>query len=91
MSGRPPHPVLIGEFVILMHEPPTYFNAATPYFYIYGHVHGTPAYESYTENTACVSLERIGYTPVLIDDVISGDAYNTGKELSNGQKVLEVP
>lgn len=86
-----PHPVLIGEFVILMHEPPTYFNAATPYFYIYGHVHGTPAYESYTENTACVSLERLNYMPALIDDVISGDAYNIGKELSNGKEVLETP
>ena len=86
-----PHPVILNEFIVLMHEPPTYFNSACPYFYIYGHVHGTPDYQSHTENSACVSIERLHYRPALLEDVISGKAYQNGKELSNGQKVLEAP
>lgn len=84
-----PHPVILGEFVVLMHEPPQYFNDSCPYFYVYGHVHGTPDYQSHTEHSACVSIERLNYTPALLDDVISGAAYTIGKELPNGKEVLE--
>lgn len=72
-----PHPVIIKEFIVLMHEPPTYFNDACPYFYIYGHVHGTSDYQSHTEHSACVSIERLNYAPALIDDVVNGSAYIT--------------
>lgn len=70
-----PYPIIYKEYIVMMHEPPTYFNINTPYFYIYGHVHGTPDYQDHTENSACVSIERLNYKPALLDDVISGDAY----------------
>ena len=70
-----PWPIVYHEHYILMHEPPTYFNEATPYFYIYGHVHGCPDYQDYTEHSACVSIERLNYAPAKLDDVISGAAY----------------
>ena len=86
-----PFPVIINEYCVLMHEPPQYFNDACPYFYVYGHVHGTADYASHTEHSACVSIERLDYTPALLEDVLSGAAYQNRKELTNGQKVLEVP
>lgn len=68
-------PIVYDEHIVLMHEPPTYFNEATPYFYIYGHVHGCPDYQDHTEHSACVSIERLNYAPAKLDDVISGAAY----------------
>ena len=64
------YPIILNDFFVLSHQPPTYFNAATPYFYIYGHVHGTPAYRTITQNTACVSIERWDYTPVELQRII---------------------
>lgn len=70
-----PWPVILKDGVVLMHEPPEYFNDKVPYFYIYGHVHGTSDYQDHTDHSACVSVERLDYTPALIEDVISGKAY----------------
>lgn len=70
-----PYPVIYNKFVVLMHEPPECFNDNTPYFYVYGHVHGAPDFQNHTEHSACVSLERLGYKPALLDDAISGAAY----------------
>ena len=69
------YPIIYDEHIVLMHEPPTYFNEATPYFYIYGHVHGCPDYQDHTDHSACVSIERLNYTPAKLEDVISGTAY----------------
>ena len=69
------YPIIYDEHIVLMHEPPTYFNEATPYFYIYGHVHGCPDYQDHTDHSACVSIERLNYTPAKLEDVISGAAY----------------
>ena len=69
------YPIIYHEHIVLMHEPPTYFNDATPYFYVYGHVHGCPDYQDYTVHSACVSIERLNYRPAKLDDVISGEAY----------------
>ena len=69
-----PYPILYRDKYLLSHEPP----AKVPddsYFYIYGHVHGDPAYPNHTNRSACVSIERLGYAPALFDDVISGKAY----------------
>jgi len=35
------YPIIIEDFLVLQHEPPTYFNDATPFYFVYGHVHGT--------------------------------------------------
>ena len=34
---------------------------------LYGHVHNHPSYRSVSSRSACVSVERIGYTPVLLE------------------------
>lgn len=44
-------------------------NDATPFFYIYGHVHSTEAYKTITKQTACVSVERWNYTPVDLEKI----------------------
>ena len=64
------YPFVYKEWFVIQHEPPTYMNEATPYFYIYGHVHGTDMYKTITEQTACVSVERWDYTPVELDKII---------------------
>ncbi len=64
------YPIVYKEWLIISHEPPTYMNGATPYFYIYGHVHGTDMYKTVTKQTACVSVERWDYTPVELDKII---------------------
>jgi len=59
------YPIVYMEWFIIQHEPPTYINDAMPYFFIYGHVHGTKGiYPTVTKQTACVSAERWEYTPV---------------------------
>ena len=63
--------IILNEFIVLQHEPPMYFNDATPYFYIYGHVHSTDSYKTITKNTACVCVERWNYTPVEINDIMN--------------------
>lgn len=74
-----PYPIIYKNYVVMMHEPPEYFNNNTPYFYVYGHVHGTPDYQDHTDHSACVSIERLDYMPALLDDVLSGKAYDHRK------------
>ena len=61
--------ILYKEWLVLQHEPPTFINDSTPYFYIYGHVHNTPTYKTLTNKSCCVSVERWGYTPVDLDKI----------------------
>ena len=75
-----PYPIIYKNYVVMMHEPPEYFNNDTPYFYVYGHVHSTPNYRDYTNHSACVSIERLNYTPALLEDVLSGKAYEHRKD-----------
>jgi len=58
------YPVIIEGYIVLQHEPPTYFNDATPFYFIYGHVHGTKLYRTVMKSAACVCVERWNYTPV---------------------------
>lgn len=61
------YPIIYKKWYIISHEPPCYFNDASPYFYIYGHVHSTRMYPTVTTNAACVSIERWDYAPVEFD------------------------
>lgn len=63
-----PYPILIEEMLLLSHEP-LYVNANMPYANIFGHVHGNPAYKDASGQSLCVSAERIGYTPVSLEEV----------------------
>ena len=68
-DGASRYPIIYNEFIVLMHEPPCYYNDASPYFYIYGHVHSCEMYKTITKQSACVSVERWDYTPVDIDKI----------------------
>lgn len=61
--------ILYQEFFLLSHEP-LYMNRNMPYANIYGHVHANDAYKDYSCQSACVSVERTGYTPVNIVEVM---------------------
>ena len=62
-------PIVFREFFLLSHEP-LYLNRNMPYANIYGHVHGNVTYQTVTEQSACVSVERIGYTPVDFESLV---------------------
>ena len=61
-------PVILKDFFILSHTP-LYVNRSMPYANLYGHVHSNPTYRSVSSRSACVSVERIGYAPVLLTDL----------------------
>jgi calcineurin-like phosphoesterase family protein len=60
------HPIIIDDYFILSHKPRTV--GANLYGYIYGHVHNDDLYKDYTSNSICVSVERINYTPIKLED-----------------------
>jgi len=63
-----PYPIVYENMLLLSHEP-LYVNANMPYVNIFGHVHGNPAYKDVSGQHMCVSCERIGYAPVLLEQV----------------------
>lgn len=63
------YPIILDNSIVLSHEPPEYFNDGTPFFWMYGHVHGTGMYQTVTANSACVCVERWGYAPVEMQKI----------------------
>ena len=59
-------PVILEQFFILSHEP-LYVCRSMPYANLFGHVHNMPTYRSVSSRSACVSVERLDYTPVLLE------------------------
>lgn len=73
------YPIILPDIhIVLSHEPPAYYNNATHYFYIYGHVHSCELYPDVTHNSACACVERIAYQPIEIKTLIQ-----RAKELTN--------
>ena len=64
-----PYPILLNNFFLLSHEP-LQLSESTPYFNIYGHVHNDNKYVD-NKTSRCVSVERIGYKPILLSDIIT--------------------
>ena len=62
-------PIILNEFWILSHKP-MYVNNNMPYANIFGHVHNSPIFHTYSSQHYCVSVERINYTPISIDEII---------------------
>lgn len=56
-------PVILEGFWILSHEP-LYVCENMPYANLFGHVHASPLYKTFSSQHYCVSAERIGYTPI---------------------------
>lgn len=72
-----PYPIILGG-CILRHEP-SFDEFTSPnngkLYELYGHVHGSPEYPNKTAAAACVSIERLGYKPALLEDVLTGSTY----------------
>lgn len=62
-------PILYKNFFLLSHEP-LYMNSNMPYVNIYGHVHGNASYRTFSPQSACVSVERLAYTPIRFAAVL---------------------
>ena len=56
--------VIINDFVVLSHAPLHFLNCNSPFFNIYGHIHDSSVYQTYTKCNCCVCVERHDYTPV---------------------------
>ena len=56
--------VIINEFVILTHAPLQFLNENCPFYQIFGHVHDSSVYQTWTKNSCCVCVERHDYYPV---------------------------
>lgn len=64
-------PIMVEPGVILMHEP--FSDAsyiASNYIYLFGHVHANHTLMDDYPNCMCVSVERINYRPVDLDECI---------------------
>ena len=63
-------PTLLKNKFLLSHAPliPTSDSSFSLFFNIYGHVHSHEAFNTATENTRCVCVERTGFTPVEIEE-----------------------
>lgn len=67
-EGVSRYPVIYDGFWILSHEP-LYVNKNMPYANVFGHVHANPIYRTVSEQSFCVSIERIGYTPIEFEEI----------------------
>ena len=63
-------PVIKDEFWILSHKP-IYVNQNMPYANLFGHVHASPIYRTFSSHHYCVSAERVQYCPVDFERVKS--------------------
>ena len=73
------HPIIIRDFWILSHEP-LYMNRNMPYANLFGHVHDSPIIKTCSGYHYCVSVERINYTPISFEDIISAVQNKTGED-----------
>jgi calcineurin-like phosphoesterase family protein len=56
--------VLINGFYILSHAPLQFLNDNCPFFNIYGHVHDSPMYNTWSKCGCCACVERHDYKPI---------------------------
>lgn len=61
-------PIIYNDFFILSHKP-MFLTENMPYANIFGHVHNDPKYISASDNSFCVSIEKINYKPILFNDI----------------------
>ena len=62
------YPILFENKFILSHIPLPLDKISDNYIYIYGHVHNKPSHLDSFLNCICVSVERMNYEPVLLDE-----------------------
>lgn len=62
------NPIIIDDFWILSHEP-LYVNSNMPYANIFGHIHSNKSYRDFSDQSFCVCVERINYSPIDFDTI----------------------
>lgn len=62
------YPILFKEFFILSHEPINYLKA--PFVNLYGHIHSSPNFLTFTKNSVCCCVERWDYTPISFEKIL---------------------
>jgi calcineurin-like phosphoesterase family protein len=63
-------PVLFEGKYILSHEP-VQGCEGSELVNLFGHVHTSPEYKDFTPNSFCLSCERIDYTPLTLDEILT--------------------
>lgn len=71
------HPILLKQKFILSHAPLTQLSGIKDLVQIYGHVHGNPNFETYTENSVCACVERHNLAPFEIPEFTATEAYDS--------------
>lgn len=64
-----PYPIIYRYWYILSHEP-VYLDQDMSYINIFGHVHSDKNYADYNSQRFCVSVERIGYKPIELNEIL---------------------
>lgn len=65
-AGVYDHPIIIKDYLVLSHEPlPFVMNKM--YLSLYGHVHTSPMYQTWGEQSACMCVERHDYCQFLLE------------------------
>jgi len=62
------YPIILEHFWIVSHEP-MYTCTNMPYANIFAHVHAAPYIKDFSAQHFCVSSERLGFGPILFDEV----------------------
>ncbi len=73
-----PSPLYI-DFLLLSHEP-LFNNGKAPFFNIYGHVHNDVNYRDCSDSSFCACVERIGYRPISLADIVERVAALKGRQ-----------
>ena len=63
------HPVVCNKFFVLSHEPLEFLSPNLPFCNIFGHVHDSEPWRTFTRNSCCVCVERWDYTPVRLETI----------------------
>ena len=74
-------PVMFNGFFVLSHVPLGWVRDNLPFANIFGHVHNSELYNTFTARSACVCVERWNYAPVLMSELVNG---MMKKEKDNG-------
>ncbi len=62
------HPILLDGFWLLSHDA-LYVNENMPYANLFGHVHNSPIFKTYSTQHYCVCVERLNYAPISFEQI----------------------
>lgn len=64
--------IIFHDYFILSHEPMMFIGPNNCFANIYGHVHNSDNYRTFTKSSCCVCVERWDYTPVELSCIEKG-------------------